>query len=98
SREKTFHACQIPQKLAEMLILSCTRPGDTVFVLFGGSGSEVEICRRLGRNFLSAEIDPKYHEMILRRLQVGHIEEQYRLMLRKTDDGAQLALPVDGEP
>ncbi|HRF97148.1 MAG TPA: site-specific DNA-methyltransferase, partial [Aggregatilineales bacterium] len=24
SKEKTFHACQIPQKLAEMLILSCT--------------------------------------------------------------------------
>lgn len=79
-----------------MLILSCTQPGDTVFVLFGGSGSEIEVCRRLGRNFLSAEIDPKYHEMILRRLQIGRIEEKYRLMPRREDE-AQLALPVGGD-
>jgi site-specific DNA-methyltransferase (adenine-specific) len=46
SREKTIHACQIPQKLAEMLILSCTQPGDIVFVLFGGSGSELEVCQK----------------------------------------------------
>lgn len=96
SHEKTFHACQIPQKLAEMLILSCTQPGDTVLVLFGGSGSEIEVCRRLQRNFLSAEIDPKYHEMILRRLQIGRIEDKYRLMPRRENE-AQLALPVSAD-
>jgi DNA modification methylase len=67
SREKTFHACQIPQKLSEMLILGCTQPEDTVFVLFGGSGSEIEVCQQLGRQFISAEIDPKYHTMITDR-------------------------------
>lgn len=98
SREKTFHACQIPQKLAEMLILSCTKPGDVVLVLFGGSGSELEVCRRLGRHFVSAEIDPKYHEMILRRLQTGRIEEKYRLTLRdRTEEEGQLKLPVGEE-
>jgi len=49
SREKTFHACQIPQKLSEMLIQSCTMPNDNVLILFGGSGSEVEICKILKR-------------------------------------------------
>ncbi len=85
SREKTFHACQIPQKLSEMLILSCTQPGDIVLVHFGGSGSELEVCQRLGRHFLSAEIDPKYHEMIVQRLARGRIAEEHRLFKRKAD-------------
>ncbi len=83
SREKTFHACQIPQKLSEMLILSCTQPGDVVLVHFGGSGAELEVCKRLGRHFISAEIDPFYHEMIISRLTTGRIEEQYISPVRK---------------
>jgi len=82
SREKTVHACQIPQKLSEMLILSCTQPGDVVLVHFGGSGAELEVCKRLGRHFLAAEIDPAYHAMILNRLRTGQIREEYRLIKR----------------
>ena len=81
SREKTFHACQIPQRLSEMLIKSCTMPGDIVLILFGGSGSEIEICKNLHRQYISAEIDEKYYKMILDRLSKGHIEEEYRLKL-----------------
>jgi len=80
SREKTLHACQIPQKLSAMLVLSCTQPGDVVLVHFGGSGSELEVCRILGRHFVSAEIDPLYHQMIVDRLSRGRIDEKYRLM------------------
>lgn len=83
SREKTFHACQIPQKLSEMLIKSCTIPKDVVLVLFGGSGSEIEICRILNRQYISAEIDEKYYKMIFDRLRKGGIEEKYKLRLRK---------------
>jgi DNA modification methylase len=83
SKEKTFHSCQIPQKLSEMLIKSCTLPNDIVLILFGGSGSEIEICKVLNRKFISAEIDPKYHKMIMDRLNKGKIEEKYRLKLKK---------------
>lgn len=83
SREKTFHACQIPQKLSEMLIQSCTMPNDNVLILFGGSGSEVEICKILKRQYISAEIDKKYHKLILDRMSTGRIEEKYRLRLQK---------------
>ena len=82
SKEKTFHACQIPQKLSEMLIKSCTMPNDIVLILFGGSGSEIEICKALNRQFISAEIDEKYYRMILDRLRKGYIEEKYKLRLR----------------
>jgi len=82
SREKTFHACQIPQDLSEMLIKSCTQPKDIVLVLFGGSGAEIEVCKRLRRQYISAEIDPKYHRVILDRIMNGRISEKHRLLTR----------------
>lgn len=82
SKEKTFHSCQIPQKLSEMLIKSCTMPKDVVLILFGGSGSEIEICKALNRQYISAEIDEKYYKMIIDRLNRGRIEEKYKLRLR----------------
>ena len=83
SNEKTFHACQIPQKLSELLIKSCTMPSDVVLILFGGSGSEIEVCRILNRRYISAEIDSKYYQMILDRLNKGRIEEKYKLRLSR---------------
>lgn len=83
SMEKTFHACQIPQGLSKMLIKSCTVEGDTVLILFGGSGSEIEVCRTLQRRFVSAEIDEKYYSMIQDRLRSGKIKERYRLKQRR---------------
>lgn len=82
SKEKTFHACQIPQKLSEMLIKSCTQPNDKVLILFGGSGSEIEICKVLNRRYISAEIDKKYFNLINDRLKKGKIEEKYRLNIK----------------
>jgi len=82
SKEKTFHSCQIPQALSEMLIKSSTTEGDVVMVLFGGSGSEIEVCRALKRHFISAEIDEKYYKLIQDRLCRGKIDEQYKLKPR----------------
>jgi len=79
SKEKTFHACQIPQELAEMLVNATTLPGDTVLIHFGGSGSEIDVCQRLRRNFIAAEIDEKYHRLISDRIKSGRIDEKYRL-------------------
>ncbi len=84
SQEKTIHSCQIPQKLSEMLIKSCTQPGDVVLILFGGSGSEIEVCKLLNRQFISAEIDEGYYEMILSRLNKGQIENKYKLPLKNS--------------
>ena len=83
SREKTIHACQIPQKLSEVLIKSCTMPEDVVLVLFGGSGSEIEVCKVLNRRYISAEVDENYYNMILDRLNKGRIEEKYKLRLTR---------------
>jgi len=83
SKEKTYHACQIPQKLTEMLIKSSTKKNDTVLVLFGGSGAEIDVCKNLDRKFISAEIDEKYCTIINDRLTNGFIKKEHKLQLRK---------------
>jgi site-specific DNA-methyltransferase (adenine-specific) len=80
SKDKTFHACQIPLQLVEMLIQSCTQKNDDVFILFAGSGSELFLTKNLERNFISCEIHPEYFEMINDRLKnEGAIDDKYRL-------------------
>lgn len=84
SKDKTIHSCQIPKKLVEKLILASTQEGDTVLVHFGGSGSEIVQAVELGRNFLSAELDKTYVDIINDRLaHGGEVSEQYRLISHK---------------
>ena len=69
SKDKTAHPCQIPLPLVRLLIESCTQENDNVFVLFGGSGNEIVLCKELRRNFVSCEIHPDYCRAIWHRLQ-----------------------------
>lgn len=93
SKDKTFHACQIPLPLVEMLIKSCTQENDDVFILFGGSGSEIVLCKKLKRNFSSCELHPDYYQMILDRLaNNGKIKDEYRLGFIQQKKDKTLAL------
>ena len=85
SKDKTFHACQIPLPLVEMLIKSCTMENDDVFILFGGSGSELVLCKELKRNFISCELHPDYYKMITDRLSNnGIIKNEHKLEFMQT--------------
>lgn len=97
SKDKTFHACQIPLELAKMLIMSCTQKNDDCFILFGGSGSELLLCRALERNFLSCEIHPDYYAMILDRLaHDGAIKAHFRLPFRQKQTNADADVDILG--
>lgn len=89
SKEKTIHAAQIPKAISRKLIESTTMPGDTVLVLFGGSGSECEVCKEGGRNYITAELNETYHELIVKRLETGEIPKEFwhksRLSRKKRD-------------
>ena len=78
SKEKTIHAAQIPKAVSKKLIYACTEPGDTVLVLFGGSGSECEVCVEGDRKFITAELQKKYVNLIRARLRKGEIPKEYR--------------------
>ena len=78
---KTFHSCQIPESLSEMLFKATMKKGDTALVLFAGSGSELVVCQRLGLNFVSAEIEPDYVKIIEERLKhKGEVPKKYRML------------------
>ena len=71
SRDKTLHACQIPVDLYDLFLRASTRKNDKVFILFGGSGSEVVHTKNAGRTYLSCEMHPDYHRLIEARLENG---------------------------
>lgn len=80
---KSFHSCQIPESLSELLFRASCRKSDTVLVLFGGSGSELAVAQRLGLNWISAEIVPEYCELIEARLKNnGRVPEEYRMLAK----------------
>jgi len=80
SKDKTFHSCQIPLPLVEMLIKSSTKENDNCLILFGGSGSELVLCKKLNRNFISCELHPEYYDMIQDRLaNNGLIKDEFKL-------------------
>ncbi|NQU77550.1 site-specific DNA-methyltransferase, partial [Candidatus Falkowbacteria bacterium] len=62
------------------LIKATTNPNDMVLVLFGGSGAEIDVCRNLNRNFISAEVDKKYCALINDRLAHGFILPEHKLL------------------
>jgi len=68
SKEKTLHPCQIPVALMEKLILMLSRPGDTIYDLFAGSGTTLVAARNLGRKAIGTEISRNYYKMAKQRL------------------------------
>jgi DNA modification methylase len=67
--EKTSHPTQKPALLYEKAYLNRTNPGEYVYEFFGGSGTSVVVCEKIGRRSLTMELDPKYCDVIIRRWQ-----------------------------
>lgn len=61
------HPTQKPVALLERAIRNSTRAGDVVLDMFGGSGSTLIACDRLGRRARLVELDPRYCDAIVRR-------------------------------
>ena len=68
SKTKTEHPCQIPEKLIEIFIKASSNKGDLVLDPFGGSFTTSAVAKRLGRNSISMELNPKFCEIGKQRL------------------------------
>ncbi|MHC1610072.1 MAG: DNA-methyltransferase [Candidatus Methanospirareceae archaeon] len=62
------HTQQSPVALLLRIILSSTLPGDIILDPFAGSGTTLVVAYQLKRNSIGIEIDPKYVELIKKRL------------------------------
>jgi len=66
-----IHPTQKPISALAPLIESFSREGDLVLDPFCGSGSTLMAARCLDRRFIGIEIDPTYHALAARRIQLG---------------------------
>lgn len=61
------HPTMKPVELFERLVENSSRPGDCVLDSFGGSGTTMVACEKLGRKAFLSELSEKYCDVIIRR-------------------------------
>jgi DNA modification methylase len=67
NKEKTQHPCQMPLEVMKRII--GILPEDAIIIdPFAGSGTTLVACKELGRKFIGIEIDEKYYQIALDRL------------------------------
>jgi len=65
----SIHPTQKPVELPERAVNNSSKQGDEILDLFGGSGSTLIACEKIGRNARLMELDPKYVDVIINRWQ-----------------------------
>lgn len=68
------HPTSKPLKLIEELLYFYSNEGDLVVDPFAGSGTTLEACIRLKRNYLGSELDQEYFNALQKRLMGGVIQ------------------------
>ena len=66
--ENTAHPTQKPEKLIAKLILASSNQGDLIFDPFMGSGTTAVTAKKLDRNYLGIEQNPRYLAWAFKRL------------------------------
>jgi len=64
-----LHPTMKPVELIERALVNSSKAGDLVLDLFGGSGSTLIACEKMGRSSRLMELDPKYCDVIVERWQ-----------------------------
>jgi len=59
----TFHGRTHPA-IAYMSVIRFTEEGDTVYVPFAGSGTEIDICKKLKRKFIAIDLTPTREDIL----------------------------------
>lgn len=74
-----LHPSQKPVELMERMIQNSSRAGDVVLDPFAGSGTTAVACLNLGRKFIGYEIDEKYFNIALERIDRATAENRQSL-------------------
>ena len=81
--DASVHGAVFPLSIAEHYIEGCSKKGNTILEFFGGTGTTLVACEKIGRINRSMELDPKYCDVIVRRWQqftgkAAHLESDGR--------------------
>jgi site-specific DNA-methyltransferase (adenine-specific) len=63
------HSAAFPQELPEWFIKLFSQENDTVLDPFMGSGTTINVAKRMGRNAIGIEIIPEYYEMVQKEIE-----------------------------
>ena len=63
SRQKTIHPCPIPEELAQKIITSTAKEGQTIIDPFCGTGTVLRVAKSLGYSYFGTEIDENYFQV-----------------------------------
>jgi DNA modification methylase len=64
-----LHPTMKPVELIERALVNSSKSGDIIADLFGGSGSTLIACEKMGRSARLMELDPRYVDVIVHRWQ-----------------------------
>lgn len=67
--EKTPHPTQKPEELLRKIVLSSSRPGDTILDPFSGSGTTIVVAEQLKRKWLACELNNEYNQYAIDRIE-----------------------------
>lgn len=68
-KHKFGHPTEKPEELLSKIVSMATNPGDLILDCFAGSGTTLAVAKQLKRGYLGIELDDKYYDLILSRLQ-----------------------------
>lgn len=66
---RQLHTCPKPVALYAALAEALTKPGQSIFEPFSGSGTTIIACEKTGRHCKAIEIDPRYVDVAVKRWQ-----------------------------
>lgn len=95
--ERTGFLTQKPKALLKRIILSCSKPGDTVIDLFGGSGTTAVTAAELGRSFAAVDkgstaIGVTRNRLIERGMNLSLLDHTAPMSVELNGDGADIPL------
>ncbi|MFW9872990.1 MAG: DNA-methyltransferase [Candidatus Thorarchaeota archaeon] len=75
SNERTGYSTQKPESLLERIILASSKKEDLIVDLFCGSGTTCIVAKKLERNFIGCDINPKAIEICNNRLNSSEMKK-----------------------
>lgn len=63
-----LHPVQMPEKVAEKMVMMSSETGGVVLDPFMGSGTTGVVCKKLNRDFIGIELDPTYYKIAANRI------------------------------
>lgn len=74
---KNLHDTEKPVELMQILVENSSKEGEWVLDPFAGIGATALACQNTNRDFIGAEIDPKYYEIAKERIKNEISNENY---------------------